>query len=40
MVKGLPIAQLIKGRDLTKIDAEGIEHALLTAALPLASPST
>jgi FkbM family methyltransferase len=34
MVKGLPIAQLIKGRDLIKIDAEGIEHALLTAALP------
>lgn len=34
MVKGLPIAHLIKGCDLIKIDAEGIEHALLTAALP------
>ena len=34
MVKGLPIAHLIKGRDLIKIDAEGSEHALLAAALP------
>src|SRR5512134_4012426 len=33
-VKGLPIAQLIEGRDLIKIDAEGIEHELLSAAMP------
>lgn len=31
-VPGLPFATLIAGRDLIKIDAEGIEAALLTAA--------
>jgi FkbM family methyltransferase len=33
-VKGFPITQLLEGRDLVKIDAEGIEHALLRAAMP------
>jgi hypothetical protein len=30
-VKGFPMASLINGRDLIKIDAEGIEAELLTA---------
>lgn len=33
-VKGFPITELLAGRDLVKIDAEGIEHALLRAAMP------
>jgi len=33
-VKGFPVADLFAGRDLVKIDAEGIEHALLRAAMP------
>jgi FkbM family methyltransferase len=34
-VQGLPIGELAQGRDLIKIDAEGIEHALLRAAMPI-----
>ena len=34
VVKGLPITQPIEGRDLIKIEAEGIEHELSTAAMP------
>lgn len=33
-VKGFPIQELLAGRDLVKIDAEGIEHSLLRAAMP------
>ena len=33
-VMGYPIEELLKGRDLVKIDAEGIEHALLRQAMP------
>ncbi len=31
-VKGYPFVQLLQGRDLVKIDAEGLEHALLAGA--------
>jgi FkbM family methyltransferase len=34
IVSGLPIQQLVKGRDLIKIDAEGIEAALLADIRP------
>ena len=33
-VRGLPFADLIAGRDLIKIDAEGIEFELLSGSLP------
>jgi FkbM family methyltransferase len=33
-VNGFPIDELFAGRDLVKIDAEGIEHALLREAMP------
>jgi FkbM family methyltransferase len=32
-VKGIPFGELARNRDLIKIDAEGVEHALLTAAM-------
>jgi FkbM family methyltransferase len=32
---GFPILSLLEGRDLIKLDAEGIEHALLTTAMPI-----
>jgi FkbM family methyltransferase len=35
VVPGWPVVPLVTGRDLIKIDAEGIEHALLTAAMPV-----
>jgi FkbM family methyltransferase len=34
-VKGVPFTKLAAGRDLIKIDAEGIEHALLAAAVKI-----
>lgn len=34
-VQGFPMGELAWGRDLIKIDAEGIEHALLRAAMPV-----
>jgi FkbM family methyltransferase len=33
LVEGFPVMQLVQGRDLIKIDAEGIEHALLRASM-------
>ena len=33
-IHGFPIAELVEGRDLIKIDAEGVEHALLAASMP------
>ena len=34
-VEGFPMRELVRGRDLIKIDAEGIEHALLKSVMPL-----
>ncbi|MBC7905691.1 MAG: FkbM family methyltransferase [Rhodospirillaceae bacterium] len=34
-VAGVDICRLVKGCDLIKMDAEGAEHALLTAAMPI-----
>ena len=34
-VDGFPMRELAEGRDVIKIDAEGIEHALLTSVMPL-----
>ncbi len=37
-VEAVPFAELAAGRDLIKIDAEGIEYELLTAARPVLRP--
>jgi hypothetical protein len=34
-VDGFPMCELVQGRDLIKIDAEGIEHALLKSVMPV-----
>jgi FkbM family methyltransferase len=33
--EGFPFSELVRDRDLIKIDAEGIEHALLLSAMPI-----